>query len=213
MTWLAVAFGGLVLLFFYGWVRATSRPWVFAGVAVAWIVLQTGLGLAGFYEVLTTPPRILLLVVPPAIFAVTLLVPRFGRRFLDGLDLRVLTLLHGLRIFVELVLYGLYAHGTIPRQMTFEGGNLDILSGLSAPVIYVIGFKPLRPRLLLWWNVVCLGLLLNVTLRAQRFAFGQPGVAIAHFPFLLLPGFVVPLVLLAHLAAIRRSVIALKTPA
>lgn len=38
----------------------------------------------------------------------------------------------------------------------------------------------------------------------QQFAFDQPNVAILHFPFIALPGCLVPLVALSHLAAIRR---------
>jgi hypothetical protein len=37
----------------------------------------------------------------------------------------------------------------------------------------------------------------------QKFAFNQPNVAILHFPYTLLPAFIVPLVLFSHLAGIR----------
>lgn len=213
MTYLAIAFGSIELLMYLGWLRAVRRPRVFAGIAGAWIVLVTAVGLTGFFTVITQPPRMLLAVAPPTLFVILLMVTRGGKRFLDGLDIRVLTLLQTLRVFVELGLYGLSTHGTIPVEMTFRGGNLDIISGITAPVIFFVAFRPMRPWLVLGWNVVCLGLLLNVTFRAQRYAFGHPGVALPHFPFLLLPAFLVPVVLLAHLAAIRRCVIALRTPA
>lgn len=101
--------------------------------------------------------------------------------------------------------------------MTFEGRNWDVLAGLTAPIVYHFAFvaKRLGPRGPLAWNVVCLGSLLNIVVTAvlsaplptQRFAFEQPNVAILHFPFAFLPGCVVPLVLLAHLAAIRQLVL------
>jgi hypothetical protein len=64
----------------------------------------------------------------------------------------------------------------------------------------------------LLWNLVCLGLLLNIILNAvlsapvpfQKFAFDQPNIAVLYFPFVWLPSCVVPLVLLSHLAAIRK---------
>lgn len=70
----------------------------------------------------------------------------------------------------------------------------------------------LGTKALLVWNIICLSLLLNVVVNAllsvpspvQRFAFEQPNVAIWYFPFVWLPGCVVPLVLLAHVAAIRQ---------
>jgi len=135
---------------------------------------------------------------------------------MSRLELRTLTLLHTIRIAVELVLYGLYLHRWVPKLMTFEGGNLDILSGLSAPVVYYFAFVRgrMNSRWLLVWNFICLGLLLNVVVKAmlsapgdlQRLAFDQPNIAIQRFPFLLLPGFVVPVVLFAHVVTIRRLV-------
>jgi hypothetical protein len=58
------------------------------------------------------------------------------------------------------------------------------------------------------WNWICLALLLNIVVRAvlsapspiQQFAFDQPNIAILHFPFVFLPGFIVPAVLFCHLA-------------
>ena len=98
--------------------------------------------------------------------------------------------------------------------MTFEGRNFDIISGLSAPVIWYFGFvKPkLSKTVIIIWNLICLGLLVNVSVYAvlsapgnlQKFAFDQPNIALGYFPFLLLPGFIVPLVMLSHLAAIRK---------
>ena len=98
--------------------------------------------------------------------------------------------------------------------MTFEGRNFDIISGITAPIIYYFFFvkNSWRKSLLLAWNFICLALLLNIVITAvlsvptafQQFAFDQPNIAILYFPFNLLPAVVVPLVLLSHLAAIRQ---------
>jgi hypothetical protein len=98
--------------------------------------------------------------------------------------------------------------------MTFEGRNWDVLSGASALVIYWLlkMRRSVSAKSLLLWNVGGLALLLNIVVNAvlsapspfQQFAFAQPNVAILHFPFVWLPSCVVPLVLLAHLAAIRQ---------
>ncbi|MEO6499519.1 MAG: hypothetical protein ABIN95_10915 [Mucilaginibacter sp.] len=66
----------------------------------------------------------------------------------------------------------------------------------------------------LLWNFICLALLLNVVAHAllsapfrfQQMAFEQPNVAILYFPFIWLPGFIVPAVLLCHLSAIRQLI-------
>jgi len=98
--------------------------------------------------------------------------------------------------------------------MTFEGRNFDILSGITAPVIYYFGFKGkgLNTKLLLTWNFICLTLLINIVINAilsvpfsfQKFGFDQPNIALLYFPFIWLPCCIVPLVLLAHLASIRK---------
>jgi hypothetical protein len=136
-----------------------------------------------------------------------------GGRFLDRLDLKSLTLVHIVAIPVELVLYWLFLNKAVPKLMTFEGRNFDILSGLSAPLVWYFGFvkQKLGRIALIIWNLVCLALLLNVIPLAvlslptpfQRFAFDQPNIALGHFPFFLLPACIVPLVLFSHLAALR----------
>jgi hypothetical protein len=98
--------------------------------------------------------------------------------------------------------------------MTFEGRNFDIISGLTAPFIAWWGYTKLKfnKNILLLWNFVCLGLLLNIVINAvlsaplpfQQFAFDQPNVTILHFPFVWLPGLIVPAVLLSHLICIRQ---------
>jgi len=198
--------------FFY---KAAHRSRNFLIVLFAWIIIQTVLALRMFYTLTTTvPPRIILLGVPPLVIIICLFLTTSGKRFLDNLDIKWLTLLHVIRIPVELVLLWLSFNKVIPQLMTFEGRNFDILSGITAPIIFYFVFvKNSWPKsLLLGWNFICLGLLLNIVVNAvlsvptafQQFAFDQPNIAILCFPFNLLPAVVVPLVMLSHLAAIRQ---------
>ena len=97
--------------------------------------------------------------------------------------------------------------------MTFEGRNFDIISGLTAPLIYYFGYvkNTLNKAVIIGWNIVCLLLLVNIVIMAvlsapfpfQQLAFDQPNTAILHFPFTLLPGCIVPIVLFAHLISLR----------
>jgi hypothetical protein len=98
--------------------------------------------------------------------------------------------------------------------MTFEGRNFDILSGITAPFIAFYAFRKPQPdkKLLLVWNIICLGLLLNIVINAvlsapfpfQQFAFDHPNTAVLYFPFTFLTSCVVPVVLFSHLASIRQ---------
>jgi hypothetical protein len=178
------------------------------------IVAQTFLSLNYFYTITDTiPPRFILLIAPPLLLMFILFSTSWGKRFLNNLNIKYLTLLHVVRFPVELVLFWLFLHGAVPEIMTFEGRNLDILAGLSAPVVYYFGFvkKRMNNITLLVWNFICLALLFNIVIHAilsapspfQQLAFNQPNVAVLYFPFVLLPACIVPLVLFSHLVSIR----------
>jgi len=112
------------------------------------------------------------------------------------------------------ILLNLSMQKLVPQLMTFEGRNFDIISGITAPLVYYFGFvKPkLGRKTLLVWNFICLALLLNIVINAvlsipspfQKFAFEQPNIAVLYFPFVWLPCCVVPIVLFAHLTAIKQ---------
>ncbi|WP_299529157.1 hypothetical protein [Ulvibacterium sp.] len=178
-----------------------------------WGSLVGILGLNGFYlEQDTIPPRFVFLLGPVLLFVLLLPITKKGKRFMENLDLKWLTLVHVVRIPVELVLYSVFLEGLVPKLMTFEGYNFDILSGLSAPILYYLVFVNKKVNLngLLLWNMVCLGLLLNILTIAvlsgqtpfQKMAFDQPNIGVTYFPLVWLPTIIVPLVFLSHLASI-----------
>jgi len=204
----------LTVFLFY---KASGRSKPTLAIITAWLLIQTIIGLSGFYEVTETiPPRFGLLLLPPLATIAFLFTTSGGRNYLDGLNTTTLTLLHIVRIPVEVVLFWLFLYRLVPGLMTFEGRNLDILSGLTAPFIFYFGYikNKLNNTVLLIWNLACLALLINVVTHAvlsfpspfQQLAFDQPNTGVLHFPFIWLPGAVVPLVLLSHLASIRQLV-------
>jgi len=183
-----------------------------------WMVLQAAVGFSGFYENTTTlPPRFVLLILPAIAGILLLFVLPAGRKFLNAADIGKLTLVHVVRIPVEGVLFGLFVDGMIPEIMTFEGMNWDIVSGISALFMYYFGYinPKLSETVLLIWNIICLGLLVNIVVIAilsvptafQQFGFDQPNIAIGQFPYVWLPSVVVPIVLLSHLVSIRSLVL------
>ena len=211
-----------VAITIYLFYRATPSSKIFLAIVIAWVVIQAILGLSGFYYLSKdVPPKLPLLVGPPTVLIIMLFLIKKGRLFIDGLSIANLTLVHSVGLFVELVLYFLFVYKYVPKAMTFEGSNFDILSGLSAPIVYYFGFvkNGLNRGILIAWNIICLVLLIN----AARLAvlsmpnFGligaeQPDIALGLFPFILLPAVIVPLVLFAHLASIRNLVIKRPSP-
>lgn len=179
-----------------------------------WTVIVGVLGFLGFYRVQNvTPPRFIFLLAPGILFVVTNVLIKKSQTFGDVKDLKWLTLLHIIRIPVEIVLYYVFIEGYIPDLMTYEGFNYDILSGFSAPIIYYLVFVKnwMGEKGLLIWNFICLGLLFNILSIAvlsaqtpfQKLAFDQPNVGVTYFPFVWLPAVIVPIVLYSHLVSIR----------
>jgi hypothetical protein len=204
---------GTVWLFYV----ATKNSTTTLVIIMLWLIIQTVVGLSGFYTITDTmPPRFLLLAFPPLLFIIGLFVTSKGRKYLDSLEPKSLTILHIIRIPVELVLLWLFINKAVPKLMTFEGRNFDIVAGLTAPVIYYFGSikQQISRKIMLLWNIICLGLLFNIVVIAvlsapfpfQQLAFDQPNIAVLYFPFVWLPCCVVPLVLLSHLATIRQLV-------
>ena len=215
---------GLCALFTFGgfyYIIKQSKPFgskanfIMLGLVV-WILLQTILALSGFYSnnTMTVPPRFFLAFFPALLLMIGLFFTKKGRAFMDSLPLVPITWLNVVRIPVEFCLYWLFLAKALPELMTFEGRNFDILAGLTAPFIAYFGLQQQRwsRRVVLIWNIVTLGLLMNVIIHGilsaptilQRFAFEQPNIAILHFPYVLLPALIVSVVLFGHLVSIRQ---------
>lgn len=202
------------LLLFY---RAVRKSIIVLLVLPSWLILQGALAISNVYnsDPGAVPPKIVLFGILPAIVAVVFpFLTREGRAFIDSLPPARLTFLHVVRIPVEVVLWWLFIQGAVPELMTFEGQNFDILAGITAPFVAYFGLagEKTARKAVLAWNIICLGLLLNIVVLAflsapsplQRMAFDQPNIAVLCFPFSWLPAFIVPVVLFAHLASIRQ---------
>ncbi len=198
---------------------------IFIGIFL-WILLQSGLVMSNVYNtnLNVLPPRILLFgVFPTILLMLGVLLTKKGNIFLDKITLQQeilqhLTLLHIIRVPVELVLDWLAWSKVVPFLMTFEGRNFDILAGITAPfIVYLVFFadksqpKP-NYKLFLVWNILAMLLLANIVFYAifsapapfQIFAFDQPNIAILYFPISLLPTFVVPVVVFSHIIVVRK---------
>ncbi|WP_421826883.1 hypothetical protein [Larkinella sp.] len=218
--WLSLCFGGILILtlaVFYTALRQavpTKAGFILMGM-LFWLTVLLVLAHRQFFlNIDAVPPRFLLAIGPPLLVILGLFLTKPGRAFLDRLPLPTLTFLNTVRIPVELALYGLFVYQQIPEVMTFEGRNFDILAGITAPLAgyWASKNRPADHRKLLIWNLLALVLLLNIVGHAivsaptpfQKLAFDQPNVGVLKFPFVGLPGLVVPLVLLGHLVSIRQ---------
>lgn len=191
---------------------------IFFGLII-WLTIQATLTLNNIYntDINSFPPKIILMGILPTILTITILFGTTnGRRFIDSLPIKNLTYLNIVRVPVEIVLFGLFLNKTVPELITFKGRNFDIIAGVTAPFVAYLYFTKQKfgPNVILIWNFVCLGLLINVVVNGifsapspiQKFAFDHPNIAILNFPFSWLPTFVVPIVLFGHLVSIRQLI-------
>ena len=186
-----------------------------------WLLLTGFLATTDFYRQDSLPPRVVAFGVLPSVLLMLVYFIFFRRSFIDKLSLEMLTLLSIVRFPVELVLHWLYQAGQVPRIMTFEGWNFDILSGVSALMIYLIAFRKGRINrfLLIIWNIAALCLLINIVTIAvlsfrgpmQRLAFDQPNMGVTYLPFIWLPAIIVPIVLFAHVSSLRQLLFQTRT--
>ncbi|MEQ8808152.1 MAG: hypothetical protein RIE59_03705, partial [Imperialibacter sp.] len=118
------------------------------------------------------------------------------------------------RIPVEILLWMLFIQNLLPVQMTFEGRNWDILVGLTAiPAgLFCFGRNRFKTSFAIAWNIGGLLLLLNIVTIAvlsmptpfRVFMNDPANEIVATFPFVLLPGILVPLAFSLHVLSLRQ---------
>ena len=201
------------------WLSPARHPGRAMLVITAWVALLGYLSLAGYFtNFRSLPPRILPAVILPLVAGLLFLRLPGARDLLARTPPQWPIYLQAFRVVMELILWLLYLQHRVPVIMTFEGRNADILVGLTAiPVGYLCFVRRVwPPRVALWWNVVGILILLNVVVHAQLstpsplrvFVTNPPVTFIAYWPYILLPGFLVPLAWLLHAASLiqlRRS--------
>jgi len=183
---------------------------------ILWLALQGVFAYFLFYvqSADAFPPRFALVVLPVFGLGFWLFLTKKGRTIIDSLPLYQLTIFNIIRIPVELCLYWLFLQKAVPEVMTFAGRNFDILGGLTCVFIAYFGYnqKKIGKNMLLIWNFAMLALICNIIFHGllsaptpiQQFGFEQPNIALLHYPFVWLPAFLAPMVLLGHLIQIRQ---------
>jgi hypothetical protein len=182
-----------------------------------WMVVTAVLASNGFYQDFdVVPPRTFALGALPFLLIPIVYLLFFRDSFLTKLPLTVLTLIHVIRIPIEIVLLWLYQSGQVPVEMTFEGRNFDILSGITAPIVYFIAFRGDRVNrpVLVVWNLAALALLANIVTIAvlafpspfQMVGLDQPNIGVTYFPFIWLPAVIVPMVFFCHVASLYKLI-------
>ena len=202
---------GLTLVLFY---HSNGKPRKLVTMIMLWSIVQSLIAYTGFYQSTESmPPRFIIVIIPAMTLVIFGLLPKQQKWFLKKRRLEISTFLHSVRLPIEIILFGLFAHEMIPELMTYQGRNYDIIIGIMAPITgWLFIRKKMSRKKLLIWNIFGLGFvlfimfngILSAELPFQQFGFDQPNRAVNYFPFVLLPATIVPIVIWTHLSDILK---------
>ena len=184
--------------------------WVLYSIA-GWTIFISALGMAGFFRDFSTfPPKIMVVLIIPMVTILIISFSKTTKELLPFIPAKSIVGLQVFRVFVEILLWLLFIQNIAPVQMSFEGRNFDVLTGLSAPfVAYILSNN--RTALFIW-NILGLALLANILTIAIlslptpfRIFMNEPAnTIVTHFPFVWLPGLLVPMAYGLHLLSLRQ---------
>lgn len=178
-----------------------------------WMVLTGILASKGFFTNFSTPPpRVMFLIILPLPVVLRISFSKKFAAILKVVPPHWLIAMQAFRIVVELLLLKTYASGLLPKQMTFEGGNFDIISGLLAIPIAIAIARKRNPLLIKAYNIAGLLLLLNILVIAvlsmptplRQFMNEPANTIVVEFPFTYLPGVLVVIAYSLHIFSLRQ---------
>ncbi len=182
---------------------------------LSWLVISSLIAFNGtLFDFTSTPPKLLLILIPPVLAISYISSSKRVNALIDEIPPSWLIYIQSFRILMELLLWLLFIKQIIPVQMTFEGINYDILTGLSAPLIAYYVFSEMKwPKVTaLLWNFAGLLLVTNIFLVAflstpspmRQFLNEPANTIVAYFPFVWIPAFIVPFAYLMHVLSIKQ---------
>ncbi|MEZ5356897.1 MAG: hypothetical protein R2762_30020 [Bryobacteraceae bacterium] len=195
--------------------RAAPRLMHNTSIAVgAWLVVTALIAWKGWLQFGPMPPRILILVLFSSVFTVWVTgFTDFGRALATVPPLHWLIGMHAFRIAVEIFLHWGWREGFVPKQLTWESCNWDVLTGVTAiPMAWLASLGKVAKRGVLIWNCFGLALLVNVVTVAilsmptpfRLFTNEPVNRFVTTAPYIWLPTFLVQAALFGHVLLFRR---------
>ena len=186
----------------------------FSGILVIWLAITGILASMDFFSNFQqVPPRFFILIIVPMVLIIWACTRKVTATILSTIPPHQLVLLQSFRIFVELLLWTLLVEDLMPVQMSFEGYNFDVLSGISAVLVgYLLYRGKISKTAVIVWNVCGLILLLNIVTIAIlstpapfRVFMNEPAnTIVTKFPIVWLPAALVPLAYGLHILSIKQ---------
>ena len=178
----------------------------------ALVVITTGIVASGMLEADVMPPPPMPFMAGCLAFVVIAAFGKLSTRLIDGLPIAALIGVQGFRLPLELILHRWYTQGVLPVQMTYEGHNFDIVTGIAALVVAALLHKGIGGRGLVWaFNLLGTGLLVTVAtiavlsspLPIRQYLNDPPVLFVYHVPYFLIVPICVGGALYGHLLVFR----------
>ncbi len=185
-----------------------------AGIG-CWLSILAALSFGGYFQNFDIlPPRFMVAILPPIVLTFGLLYSKSFYKILLQLPPGWLIYVQSFRIPMEIFLWLGFIAGFVPPQMTFEWLNFDIIVGVTALMGGFTFFGKGRYRRFeaIIWNIFGILLLFNIVFIAFlsapfpfRVFMNEPAnTMVAYFPFIWIPGFIVPFALAMHLFSLKQ---------
>lgn len=195
--------------------QADNKRSFFQAVAFAvfWLVALLVAGRSGLFSNFDKFPSPFMFFFPCLILvSVFLGFSKFGTVVIQNVTLGNLVFFHSFRILAEVVLYLALTEGRAPVQMTFEGFNFDIITGVVAFFLGLYLRKKSAPRLALVFNIMGLVFLAVIAFIAMtsmptplRVFMNEPSnIWVTTWPYILLPGVLVLAAITGHFMIFRK---------
>ena len=181
-------------------------------ILVSWVGYLALMGNLGFFNDNSLPPRVPLFLILPIFLSLFLWLRKAGSKLIiQSIPFYFPVAIQSFRVVVELLIHATYGQGLLPRIVTYEGVNFDILVGLTAPLATGLHYRGIiGDRVLLGWNFVSLTVLAStVSTFVIAFYFGDQlnipkfPMVVGNLPFIFLPGIMVPFAVFMHIISIR----------
>jgi FtsH-binding integral membrane protein len=183
------------------------------GAFALWLLYASALAHKGMLLSDNPPPRMILLLVPLVLFIVWMSRGKAPLALARNVPLRVLVGLQSFRIGVEIFLDGLWKAGTLPQGMTWSGHNYDIVTGITAALLWL--FWDRIPRVTVVsqiWNWLGLALVTQVAVTGVLSVPGPqqlinketPNIAVVTFPYVLVAALFVVSAVALHILSLRK---------
>lgn len=207
------------LFVIFNWLRiqfkAENKKNFFQSILIIcfWLILILSVGHTGLLAKFDKfPPPFMFFFPSMLLFSFFLAYSKFGTAVVQRVTLANLVFFQSFRILAEIILFLALKEGMAPVQMTFEGYNFDIITGVLAIILGIYLRRRTNKKMAVWFNIMglaFLGIIAFIAVTSMptplRLFMKEPSnIWVVSSPYILLPGVLVVAALTLHLLIFRK---------